>query len=289
MSSYKRSMRVFCVCRRLTIALCAVGWIAVCSAAAQDAVPVKSGAKGAQASNDEGRQLFDVTCAGCHGLDGRGGERGPDIATRAQVAQLSDAEIFQILQGGRPAAGMPPFESLGTAKLKELLAYVRSLQGKGVAEKLPGNPVEGKALFFGKARCSQCHMMDGEGGFIGRDLSTYGATLSPDEIRANIEHPPSGNDKANKLAVVTMRDSRKFSGVIRNEDNFSIQMQSLDGTFHLLNQADVGEEKFEAEPIMPGDYGSTLTPAQMNDVVSFLVEAARKERKSTPAKEDDEN
>jgi len=289
MSAYKRSTRVFCVCRRLTIALCAVGWIAVCGAGAQDAVPVRSGAKGAQASNDEGRQLFAVTCAGCHGLDGRGGERGPDIATRPQVVQLSDAEIFQILQGGRPAAGMPPFESLGTAKLKELLAYLRQLQGKGVVEKLPGNPAEGKALFFGKARCSQCHMVNGEGGFIGRDLSTYGATLSPDEIRANIAHPPSGNDKANQLAVVTMRDGGKFRGVIRNEDNFSIQLQSLDGTFHLLNRGDVDEEKFEVEPIMPANYGSTLTPGQMNDVVSFLVEAARKERKSAAAEEDDEN
>jgi cytochrome c oxidase cbb3-type subunit III len=287
MMAYKRWAQVFSVGRRLAMMVWVGAWLAAWGVSAQDAVPLQSGGKGAQ-GNEEGRQLFSGICAGCHGLDGRGAERGPDIATRPQVVQLADAQILQILEGGRPAAGMPPFESLGTAKLKELLAYLRTLQGKGVAEKLPGNPAEGKALFFGKARCSECHMVDGEGGFIGRDLSSYGATLSPDEIRANIARPSSGNDKANKLAVVTMRNGQKLSGVIRNEDNFSIQLQSLDGTFHLLNRSDVGEVTFAAEPIMPANYGSTLTAGQMNDVVSFLVNAARTEQKNTPAEGDDE-
>jgi cytochrome c oxidase cbb3-type subunit III len=289
MMAYKRSTRVFSICRRFVLTVCVAGWIAACAVFAQDAVPSQSGAKGAQASSEEGRQLFSGTCAGCHGLDGRGAERGPDIAARPQVVQLSDAEILKILQGGRPAAGMPPFESFGTPKLKELVAYLRSLQGKGGARKLPGNPVEGKTLFFGKARCSECHMANGEGGFIGRDLSTYGATLSPDEIRANITHAASGNDKANKLAMVTLRDGRKFSGVIRNEDNFSIQLQSLDGTFHLLNRSEVADEKFASQPIMPANYGSILTPTEMNDLVSFLVSAARTERKEIPTEGDDDN
>lgn len=286
---YKPWVRVFSACNRLAVMVCAAGCFATCAALAQDAVPLQSGAKGAQASAEAGRQTFDVTCAGCHGLDGRGGERGPDIATRPQVVQLSDAQILQILQGGRPAAGMPPFESLGTAKLKELLAYLRELQGKGVSEKLPGNPVEGKTLFFGKARCSQCHMVNGEGGFIGRDLSTYGTALSPDDIRANITHPPGGNDKSNKLAQVTLRDGRKFSGVVRNEDNFSIQLQSVDGTFHLINRSEVAGEKFAPEPIMPANYGSTLTPTEMNDLVSFMASVARTGQKNTPTEGDDDN
>lgn len=288
MMPYKRSTHLFFV-RRWAVVASAAGCFAACAAFAQDAVPTQSGPKGAQASADAGRQNFNVTCAGCHGLDGRGAERGPDIATRSQVVQLSDAQILQILQGGRPAAGMPPFESLGTAKLNELLAYLRKLQGKGVSEKLPGNAAEGKTLFFGEARCSQCHMVNGEGGFIGRDLSTYGAALSPDDVRANIARPPGGNDKSNKLTEVTLRDGRKFNGVIRNEDNFSIQLQSLDGTFHLLNRSEVADEKFAPEPIMPFNYGATLTATEMNDLVSFLVSVARTQKENTPTEGDDEN
>ena len=170
---------------------------------------------------------------------------------------------------------MPPFDSLGSAKLKALLVYLRKLQGKGAATVLPGDPQKGKSLFFGKARCSECHMVQGAGGFLSRDLSAYGATLSPAEIRANLLRARSSTDRADKMAVVTLRDSRKFTGVIRNEDNFSMQLQSLDGAFHFLNRSDVAQLEFLPEPIMPADYGTTLKPAELDDLVNYLVSAAK--------------
>ena len=231
--------------------------------------------KPAQQSNNDGKLIFESICAGCHGLDGRGGERGPDIATRQQAVQLSDGKILEILREGRPAAGMPPFASLGGMKLKALLGYLRSLQGKGTKVALRGDPRGGKALFFSSARCSECHMVEGSGGFLGRDLSTYGATLSPAEIRENIVRLPDGANKANRTAVITMRNSNKYTGVIRNEDNFSIQLQSFDGTFHFLRRADVAQLELLPEPIMPTDYGRLLKPSELDDLVSYLVTVAR--------------
>jgi len=55
----------------------------------------------------DGRKLFDSVCATCHGLDGRGGERGPNIATRPEVQQLSEEETLRILQAGIPATECP--------------------------------------------------------------------------------------------------------------------------------------------------------------------------------------
>ena len=202
----------------------------------------------------EGRTIFEGTCAACHGLDGRGGERGPDISSRQQVVQLSDEKILDILRRGIPAAGMPPFASLGAAKLNAVLAYLRLLEGKGASIELPGDPQKGKALFSGKARCSACHMVSGVGGFFGRDLTLYGANLSPKEIHNNIVNQHEGIGYANKTAVITMRDSQKLSGIIRNEDNFSLQLQSLDGSFHLLNKSEVSKLEFLPDPIMPKDY-----------------------------------
>ena len=240
-----------------------------------------------QGSTNEGRQLFESVCAGCHGLDGRGGERGPDISTRQQIAQLSDADSLEILRSGRPAAGMPPFGSFGEAKLKQLLAYLRTLQGKGTVAALPGDPRNGKTIFFGKAGCSECHMMQGAGGFMGRDLSVYGASLSAAEVRSNILRPSAASNKANKTVVVVMRDSTKFSGVIRNEDNFSIQLQSRDGAFHFLNRSDVAQVTFLPEPIMPFDYDKKLTTSELNDLVSYLLSATKKEHpKNQPEDEE---
>jgi len=239
--------------------------------------------------SSEGRQMFEAVCAGCHGLDGRGGERGPDISTRQQIVQLSDGEILEILRGGRPAAGMPPFESFGSAKLKEVLDYLRTLQGKGTNVALPGDPHSGKVLFFGKARCSECHMVHGAGGFIGRDLSAYGATVSPAEIRANILKSGNTSNKANKSAVVSMLDAQKFTGVIRNEDNFSIQLQSFDGTFHFLSKADVRKVDFLPTPIMPTDYATTLKPAELDDLISYLLTAAKTGKTGNAEESDNED
>jgi cytochrome c oxidase cbb3-type subunit III len=234
-----------------------------------------------------GRHTFEAVCAGCHGLDGRGGERGPDIATRQQIVQLSDNELTEILRAGRPAAGMPPFDYLGSSKLKELLSYLRTLQGKGMNANLTGNPANGKSLFFGSARCSQCHMVQGVGGFLGRDLSSYGATLSAAEIRASIVKP--GSSKSNKIASITMADEHKFAGVIRNEDNFSIQLQSVDGAFHFLNRSDVAHLDFLPDPIMPSNYGSTLKSSEMDDLVNYLITVARAGQTKKEQQGEDEN
>jgi cytochrome c oxidase cbb3-type subunit III len=181
---------------------------------------------------------------------------------------------------------MPPFDSFGTTKLKELIAYLRILQGKSAAAALPGDPQVGKVLFFGKARCSECHTIQGSGGFLGRDLSTYGATLSPLEIRASIQHPDPAN-KANKTAVITMRNSQQFTGVIRNEDNFSMQLQSLDGAFHFLTRSDIAKIEFLPRPIMSGDYAAILKPAELDDLVNFII-AASKTGKNSLKDQDDE-
>jgi len=78
---------------------------------------------------EDGRKTFESVCATCHGLDRRGSERGPNIATRAEVQQLSDEETLHVLQTGKPVAGMPAFAVLGAQKINALMAYLRVLQG----------------------------------------------------------------------------------------------------------------------------------------------------------------
>src|SRR5439155_6125145 len=107
-------------------------------------------------------KVFAATCAGCHGLDGRGGERGPNIATRQEVSRRSDAELLQTLRNGIPASGMPSFAGLGDGKLGAMVSYLRTLQGKNATAPISGNVQHGESLFFGKARCSDCHSINGK-------------------------------------------------------------------------------------------------------------------------------
>ena len=137
----------------------------------------------------EGKQIFATTCAACHGLDGAGGEHGPDISHRREVQGLSDQRLLQIVRDGVPGTRMPAFSSLSETQVKSVVRYLRSLQGQGATARVSGDPKSGKVIFFGKADCSQCHMANGEGGFIGSDLSSYASTPSAVEIRDAITDP----------------------------------------------------------------------------------------------------
>src|SRR5205823_3458691 len=96
-----------------------------------------------------GKQVFAASCAGCHGLDGMGGERAPNIVANPQVQKLQVTEIVRIVSNGVPGTGMPPFQRLGKPAIISVVAYLRDLQGKRQAAPLPGDPKRGEAIFFG--------------------------------------------------------------------------------------------------------------------------------------------
>lgn len=223
-----------------------------------------------------GKQVWAESCAGCHGLDGRGGERGPNIATNPEIAGLSDEEISRIVREGSPNMAMPALgRTLDTSKIAAVVRHLRTLEGDPVASPLPGDPKAGEALYFGKAECSSCHMVGGNGGFIGQDLTDFARTRAADEIRQAIVNPAKEPDPRAKTAVVLTRDGRKYLGIIRNEDNFSVQLETTDGAFHLFDRTEIDRVDYQKQSLMPMDYGMKLSAGEVNDVVSFLVATSR--------------
>src|SRR5580692_12660959 len=164
----------------------------------------------------EARQTFENRCAGCHGLDGRGGERAPDIATSPKTQNRADAALTQIITNGIPANGMPSFSSLDAPTIKALVKYLRVLQGKSESAAMPGNPTAGKVVFFGKAKCSQCHLAAGSGGFLGPDLSTFARRRPSEEIRDAITKPSTIPGLGRNEVTVTPRNGPPLTGVIRS-------------------------------------------------------------------------
>jgi cytochrome c oxidase cbb3-type subunit 3 len=242
--------------------------------AAWEQSPQQSQQKDAKPVSTRGKQTFASTCANCHGLDGRGGERAPNIADSQKVQQLSDAQISHIIQNGIPGTGMPAFHSLARPDVQTVVTYLRSLQGTKVTLNLPGDPNRGEAVFFGKAGCSGCHMVAGRGGFIASDLSGYARSHAVEQIRSAIASPTPGNDRQARMVTATTRGGEKYVGRIRNEDNFSLQLQSLDGTFHFIAKSELDGVEYNSQTLMPSDYNSTLSSDELNDVVSYLMRVA---------------
>lgn len=234
----------------------------------------------------QGKPIFTSSCAQCHGLDGKGSERAPNIADRPNVQKLSDAQISHIIENGVPGTGMPAFHSFQISQIRAVVGYLRSLQGKNETAKLPGNPANGKTVFFGKAGCSECHMVGGEGGFIASDLSGYAQSHTVEQIRSAIVDPASSGRQV-RLVTATLHGGEKYVGRMRDEDNFSMQLQTLDGAFHFFSKSDIDKIESDSQSLMPSNYGTKLDDRELNDIVSYLMSVAGASGRE-PAKKHDE-
>jgi len=232
----------------------------------------------------QGRQAFASNCAACHGLDAKGSERAPNLVDRASGPRLSDSRLLHIIHDGIPASGMPSFRSQGSPQIGAIIAYLRTLQGRAQVGRLPGNLENGKALFIGKGECSRCHMISGEGGFIASDLSHYAGGRKVEEVRSAIANASANTFPVVRLATVTTRGGEKYVGRVRNEDNFSLQLQTLDGAFQSVAKSDLEKLEYASQPMMPADYASSLTAAELNDLISYLMSAAGASGAETPNK-----
>jgi len=234
------------------------------------------------AADVQGSMLFASNCGSCHGSDGRGGEHAPDIATAPDMQRLDDSDLIAIAKNGVPGAGMPAFGWLGQEKLTALVQYLRTLQGRQLDIKLPGNPKGGETLFFGRARCSECHMVNGKGGFIGSDLSLYGADENAGQIRRVILDPERNLPPQKKATTVVTHTGQKFTGMLKVEDNFSVSIQTMDGDFHFFPKSQLTHIDLGSHSLMPVNYGSMLNDEQINDLVSYLLHVGSENSKRSP-------
>lgn len=217
----------------------------------------------------KGKGVFELKCATCHGLDGLGGEHAPDIVRRLAMRTLSDQALLEVIHEGITEAGMPSFTNLGKENDRAIVAYMRFLQGKSAGESAAGDPARGRNLFFGKASCSACHS---RGQFIAEDLTGFARDHEMGEIREAILRPAGGSSGA---ATAVARDGRKFSGMIRNEDNASLQLQDEDGRFYLLMKSSLVSVQRKTGDAMPADYGKRLSTSELDDLVAYILREAR--------------
>lgn len=236
----------------------------------------------------QARSMYNSSCAGCHGLDGRGSDKAANIAGSANVRQMSDGELSGIISNGIPESGMPSFRNLTDRQLRGIVGYLRSLQGRAGAPLVHGDASRGKEIFFGRGDCSSCHTISGEGGFLGPDLTDYAATQSADVVRDQIVKTSRVPSHGYRAAVLTTANGDRLEGLIRNEDNFSVQMQTEDGSFHFFKKAELRSFERRDSSLMPSDYKQRLSDRELDDLVSYLMKTPDPKRAVTPRKNKDD-
>jgi putative heme-binding domain-containing protein len=164
---------------------------------------------------------------------------------------------------------MPPF-ALPDADVQQLVAFIRSLSTKAAQLTVSGNLASGNEIFFGKGGCSGCHMIRGQGGLLGPDLSNIGGERTLGEIRLSILNPNQSMQPKFQAVTVVTKDGEKVSGTLRNRDNFSLQMMAADGTFRFFVSSELRETVFQKTSAMPGNYEKLLDASELQDLLAFL-------------------
>ncbi len=118
----------------------------------------------AVADTVNGRGLYAMHCAACHGDDGTGGI-GVPLALPDFLSSVTDEYLFRTIRHGRPGRIMPAFSHLDEKEIRAIVRHIRSWGTKPVSlitGGKGGDKERGREIFARK--CARCHGPLGKGG-----------------------------------------------------------------------------------------------------------------------------
>jgi len=257
----KQSAQKGSVMRRCRETLALVLSVFVSAAAGQNSTAPKP------ADLAQGKKIYNNQCALCHGIGGAGG-RGPALDRPKLPRAATPADLIKLIQEGIPNSEMPGFWSLNNREVRQVAGYVRSL-GRMQTVKLTGNAARGQTLF--ETNCAACHVVRGQGGVAGPELTEIGARRSPAYLRAALLDPNAATPEGFLVVSVTTAGGQRVRGVRINEDSFSIQLRDASNRIHSFRKFDLQEVKKEFGVSTMPSYKDAFTAAELDDLIAYLA------------------
>jgi putative heme-binding domain-containing protein len=219
---------------------------------------------------EEGGRVYRINCIGCHGPEGNL-VTGIDLGRNRFRRVSSDEEIANVIMNGVPGTGMPPNAIYGL-RAYNVVAYLRNMNAtsgvKSVAA-ASGDAARGKTLFEGRGACNTCHRVRGEGSRSGPDLSEAGLILRPIEIETSILDPDAATSTTSPPFRVVKKDGTVISGLLLNQDMFSVQLLDANGALASFQKSDLRESGLLKNSPMPS-YRDRLTPQELADLIAYV-------------------
>jgi cytochrome c oxidase cbb3-type subunit 3 len=228
---------------------------------------------------DGGRRLFQGMCVECHGAGATGGD-APSLNRPRLSHAPDDTALANVIANGIPNTAMPRIRRFTESELRQLVAYVRSV-GKLPPDRIPGDPKRGAGLYKNLA-CASCHIVAGEGGTLGPDLTDIGLMRGAAYLREAVVAPDSSLPKgtlsvlargyAEYLPVrIVTRQGSEIRGIRVNEDAFTIQVRDAAGRFYSLRKSELELlDKQTGKSMMPS-FSTRLTASELTDLVAYLA------------------
>ena len=177
------------------------------------------------------------------------------------------AELRLDLLEAMKAAPSPARDKLRTK-------FESSLSSKFAVSLKGGDAERGKEIFFGHAaaQCVRCHVVNGNGGAAGPDLSKV-AERYPEKTRdfflESLLLPSAKIAPGFGTVTLSLSDGRTVSGVLSAEDKKALTMLYPDGKKEVIPVGDVERRSAATSPMPAVD--QSLTPREVRDLIEYLT------------------
>jgi putative heme-binding domain-containing protein len=174
-----------------------------------------------------------------------------------KVTFLKDERLAELLK-----KHWPSLEGASTTEMQEQIARLAP-----VAQSIGGVPFEGKKIFM--QSCGKCHLLFGEGGRIGPDLTTF----KRDDvlhILTNVINPSAEIREGFEAILVVTTDGRTVTGFRADQDARVLVVRGIDGQNITINRDDIEEIIPQKKSLMPEGLLNNLTDDQVRDLFTYL-------------------
>jgi putative heme-binding domain-containing protein len=136
----------------------------------------------------------------------------------------------------------------------------------------PGMADHGREVFFraGNNSCGGCHRVQGQGQWIGPDLSTIGTKYGKDELLRSILNPSEAVGYNYRSQVVALNDGRVLTGLPIEDGPDRLVLKTAEGQRVTIRPSEVEDRKTSDVSLMPEGLAQTMSDQDLVDLLAFL-------------------
>ncbi len=187
-----------------------------------------------------------------------------------EAASVSESVVRRIRLHREPAVaervaqrfGAGPEPGSEEAAAAADLERIRGVLGEG-----SGSPILGRTVF--RTTCASCHMLFGEGGQIGPDLTSHDRG-DPRALLVHVVNPSATIREGYETTVIVTDEGRTLSGFVVGEDPGLVLLRTADGRTVSVPRDAIDDLHRSPVSIMPAGLLRPLDDQQVRDLFAYL-------------------
>ena len=189
-----------------------------------------------------------------------------NINDRLDFVLLEEMEdLFETLPPSVQKTASPLIETLRQRQAGRL-AKLEELESKLSR----GDVAEGRKLFFGKALCSTCHSVVGNGGTFGPDLTNIGEIRSQHDILEAIVFPSASFAREYETVKITT-GAISHEGIIKYDVADAVTVETGPGVKVHVQRSEISNIAPQRVSLMPAGLHEQLSTVELANLMAYLT------------------